>query len=45
MTAMGSDADLISEVSETQGQVEIGVQQARKLRPDLSDDSLLEWAK
>ena len=40
----GSEADLISTLRRER-QLEIGVQKARKRRPDLSDDALLELAK
>ncbi len=41
---LGSEADLVSGLYR-KGQLEIGVQQARKVRPDLSDDALFELAR
>ena len=40
----GSEADLISG-RYRKGQLQIGVQEARKRRPELSDDALLELGK
>ena len=40
----GSEANLASD-SYYEGQLQIGVQETHKLRPDFSDDALLELAK